>query len=81
MIDINLNEKSSNTQRERILSHLQSGKTITAIEALEQFGCFRLSARIKELKNMGYCIVTKMILTKHSKKRVAEYKLMENSIK
>lgn len=79
--DINPNEKTANTQREKILAHLKSGKTITAMEALNQFGCFRLAARIKELKDKGHCIVTRMILTKHSKKRVAEYKLMENSIK
>lgn len=76
--DFNPNEKTANTQRVKILAHLKSGKTITAMEALNQFGCFRLAARIKELKNMGYCIVTRMILTKHSKKRVAEYQLIKD---
>lgn len=80
MIDINPNEASSSSQRSKILAHLKSGKAITAMEALNQFGCFRLAARIKELKDMGYCIVTRMILTQYSKKRVAEYKLMENGI-
>jgi hypothetical protein len=38
------------TQNESILKHLQSGKEITALEALSLYGCFRLASRINQLK-------------------------------
>ena len=43
---------------EKILKYLQKGKSITPMEALEKFGCFRLSARIWELKKEGHDIET-----------------------
>ena len=48
----------NNTQEQQILDHLKQGKTITPIEALEQHGCFRLSAVILKLRKSGYEIVT-----------------------
>ena len=48
----------NNTQLEQILEHLKQGKSITPIEALEQYGCFRLSAVILKLRKQGYDIVT-----------------------
>ena len=47
------------SQSARILSHLQSGKTITAIDALRDMNCFRLAPRIHELRGMGHNITTK----------------------
>lgn len=44
------------SQSKQILDHLVTGHTITAIEALEKFGCFRLSGRIHDLKKLGYKI-------------------------
>ena len=41
-----------------ILEHLETGQSITAIEALNQFGCFRLAARINELRSQGHLIRT-----------------------
>ncbi|OTP93786.1 helix-turn-helix domain-containing protein [Gilliamella apicola] len=38
------------SQCERILIHLQSGKTINPLQALKLYGCFRLGARIYDLK-------------------------------
>lgn len=38
------------SQRERILDYLLKGKTLTPIQALKKFGCFRLGARIWELR-------------------------------
>jgi hypothetical protein len=61
------------TQNEEILKHLQSGKVISPIEALEKFGCMRLGGRIFELKQQGHKIVTDMV-TKNGK-RYAEYSL------
>lgn len=42
------------TQTKAILKHLQDGKTITPIDALNLYGCFRLSARIHDIRSMGY---------------------------
>jgi hypothetical protein len=46
------------TQNEQILSYLEKGKSLTALDALKQFGCFRLAARIADLKQMGKNIVS-----------------------
>lgn len=59
------------TQNDSILSYLESGKAITPMEAWQMFGCFRLSARIKDLRNKGYEIKTKIV--KHNKKAFAKY--------
>lgn len=47
------------TQTDAILEHLLSGKSITPLEALNLYGCFRLAARIKDLRKLGYGIETK----------------------
>lgn len=47
------------SQNEQILKALKAGEKITPIEALERFGCFRLGARIADLKKMGYNIQRK----------------------
>ena len=59
------------TQRKQILEHLQMFGSITPLEALEQYGCFRLSARIMELRKAGYIIET--ISVKRGGKRFARY--------
>lgn len=41
-----------------ILEHLQAAGSITPIEALEKYGCFRLGARIFDLKKLGWDIRT-----------------------
>lgn len=64
-------------QRIRILKFLQEGKPITPIQALNKFGCFRLSARIKELRDLGYPIETKRVEINGS--LVARYFLIEHS--
>jgi hypothetical protein len=46
------------SQNALILAHLKRGKHLTAIKALEMFGCFRLASRINDLRNMGHSIVT-----------------------
>lgn len=46
------------TQCERILRHLKEFGTITPIEALSEYGCMRLAARIADLKSRGFNIKT-----------------------
>jgi len=62
-------------QKDLILAHLKK-KTITPIEALELYGCFRLGGRIYDLKKDGYNIKTTMVTNGDGTKRFARYKLM-----
>lgn len=75
-MNINPNEKSSQSQNKQILDYLQSGKSITQLEALQKFKCLRLSARIKDLRNRGYAIDDEFI-TVPSGKRVKQYFMVE----
>lgn len=61
-------------QADAILHWLREGNSITPIQALNVFGCFRLGARIWGLKRRGWNIETNMITTA-SGKRVAEYRM------
>lgn len=49
------------SQNEAILKYLQTGESITGLEALRMFGCFRLASRICDLKSKGYDIVKQMV--------------------
>ncbi|MCE7856899.1 MAG: hypothetical protein DYG97_10195 [Ignavibacteria bacterium CHB3] len=44
------------SQKQAILEYLLSGKSITPLEALDLFKCFRLGARIWDLKKEGHDI-------------------------
>lgn len=64
------------TQRDLVQRHLESGKSITPLEALRLYGCFRLSACIWTLKHKyGMAIETTMI--EEDGKRFAEYSLVD----
>ena len=54
------------TQNQNIANYLNKGKAITPIQALNKFNCFRLAARISDLRNDGMKINTK-IVTKEGK--------------
>ena len=73
-MNTNENETAAATQCDRILRHLKTGATITAIEALNMFGCFRLAARISDLRKAGNDIVTDKVTTSGGK-HVAQYRL------
>lgn len=62
------------TQEEKILSWLERGKKITALDALKRFKCLRLSARIRSLRKQEYEIHTELVKTSDGK-WVAEYSL------
>lgn len=59
------------TQEEAILEHLKSGKSLTPVEALNFYGCFRLAARIDDLRKSGHFIETEII--KKDGKKYARY--------
>jgi hypothetical protein len=71
-------EKHTDSQCSKILHDLIAGKRITQIDALEKYGCFRLSARIKDLRKDGWVIKTEIVRTR-SRKRIAQY-YMENEL-
>jgi len=63
------------SQADLILEHLEVCETITPIEALQEYGCFRLGARIWDLKRKGHKIETEIIEVGDDGKRVARYRL------
>lgn len=62
------------SQKNAILSYLRRHKTITAIQALDAIGCFRLAARVAELRDSGHKIATEWV--KQGEKRFARYRLV-----
>ena len=66
--------RTNDTQANAILKHMQDGNGITPMDALELCGCFRLSARIADLKNRGYEIITEKVKVDGGK-YVARYHL------
>ena len=61
------------SQNAIIKGWLLNGRSITALDALNMFGCFRLSARIANLKDQGMDIITDMVQV--NDKRIARYTL------
>ena len=43
-------------QTDQILEALQRGQVLTPLDALDRFGCFRLAARIADLRLQGHVI-------------------------
>jgi hypothetical protein len=67
------------SQNKRIKNYLESGRTLTPLDALYQFSCFRLGARINDLKREGMNIETEIIeiMSDGKKKHVAKYRLVK----
>lgn len=57
-----------------ILNALQKGRKLTPLDALHDFGCFRLCARIWDIKRMGY-EVNKQMINVANNRRVAQYSI------
>jgi len=62
------------SQEAQILQHLKT-KPLTAMDALFDYGCFRLAARVYDLRNKGYRIETREIV--EGDKRYAQYWMEE----
>ena len=60
------------SQKADILAALIRGETLTAMDALTRFGCFRLAARIYDLRQEGWNIISED-LTLPSGKIVTSY--------
>lgn len=66
------------SQKDLILEHLRSGRSLTVAQALTQFGIYALSQRVGELKRAGYPITSELIEVKDGC-RVAQYRLGDSS--
>jgi hypothetical protein len=49
------------TQEEWILDALKRRRKLTALDALRGCGCFRLAARISDLRKQGHSIMTESV--------------------
>ncbi len=66
------------SQENQILNHLKQHKFITSWEAIQEYRITRLSARIYELREKGYQIITKNIT--ENGKTFAEYSLISTTL-
>ena len=57
------------TQCDRILRHMKDHGSITQAQAMAEYGCLRLAARISDLKRRGYRIT---VSTGRGKNRYGE---------
>lgn len=49
-------EHRTETQNALVLAHLKTGRVITPLDALNDYGCFRLAARVYDLRGRGWPI-------------------------
>jgi hypothetical protein len=72
------------SQKSKIMKWLDNGNSITPIQALEMFGCFRLAAIIHSIKHQekefmeGRELITTMVTNKFGVK-YGSYKLKSNN--
>jgi len=71
--------KSLDSQTALIKGWLLNGRSITQLDALNMFGCFRLAARIADIREQGLDVVTDMITV--NDKRIAKYYLFQWELK
>ncbi len=64
---------SNPTQAKVILDHLLTGNRITALDALNEYGCFRLAARVHELRKAGHDIEETMVSSKAGKRHASYF--------
>ena len=62
------------SQNQQIKSYLEKGRKLTPIDALTKFGCFRLAARIADLRASGMNIVTNKLKLDNTR-HVAQYSI------
>lgn len=68
------------TQCDLILDYMKQFGSINPLQALQDIGCFRLAARISDLKKQGYPIKSERVSYKNRLEEVKsynEYRLME----
>ena len=77
-------KKERDSQKAFILNHLKQYGSIEPLTALKEYGCYRLGARISDLRDDGYKIVTERMegISKITGNRVsyARYRLIEKAV-
>lgn len=71
-----------NSQKMEILEYLQTHNGITQREAIDNFGCLRLAARISDLREDGHNILSARIKVKDphgNPTQVARYSLVKGA--
>lgn len=63
------------SQNDNILRHLRKGRSLTPIRALERFGTMRLAARVRNLRDAGHPIHSRLV--HRQGKKFAEYWMPE----
>ena len=53
------------TQCDRIIQYINDFGSISTLEAFYEFGCMRLAARIADLREKGYSIVSETVTAKN----------------
>ena len=67
-------------QKKAILAHMMNGRSISQIEAANLFGCWRLGARIFNIREDGIDVITEMVKSETTGKRFARYYLTGDEI-
>lgn len=67
------------SQSDRIATALWSGERITALDALQRFGCLRLPSRIWDLRERGIPVKSRTISV-GDHKHVSQYYISETDI-
>ena len=70
-------ENRYKNQKDACLAYLEEHDSITPLEALHEFGCFRLAAVIARLRDDGHIIRTDIA---EGEKRYAIYTLMKECV-
>ncbi len=55
-----MNKPHMKTQKQRLLEHLQSGRSLTRLQSWDVLGILEAPARVSELRGDGYNIETRM---------------------
>ena len=69
------------TQNDRIMNHLKEYGSITQLEAMQEYGIYRLASRISDLRKEGISIKRDMVKGKNRYGEAtcfAEYRLLED---
>tara|TARA_R100000773_G_scaffold43319_1_gene41622 strand:+ start:136 stop:351 length:216 start_codon:yes stop_codon:yes gene_type:complete len=61
------------TQKQRIIRHLKDKGSITALQAMKEYGIMRLTSRICELKDEGYNIKSEFVSSKNRYNEAVSY--------
>lgn len=75
----NLTQPKAPSQRDRVLSYLAGGRTLTRLNAWDELGVLEAPARISELRRAGHQIHTEMIEVKNrygETVKVAKWRLL-----